>query len=201
MEDSFVGVLHAIGQALEIPCNLVLIFLIVVTLAQVGHVLIEAFFEIRHGRLNGISLVREIYGREPDEQRTLLEESRLNKREKKMLLELLNTVHMEEMRQAIAQRLLAEQEAYYGRILHITEMVSKLGPMFGLLGTLIPLGPGIVALGMGDIQALSASMGMAFDTTIAGVISAAVCSVLSAVRRRWYKRSMENIELLMEGIL
>lgn len=36
--------------------------------------------------------------------------------------------------------------------------VAKLGPMFGLLGTLIPLGPGIVALGRSDTAALSQSM-------------------------------------------
>lgn len=53
-------------------------------------------------------------------------------------------------------------------------MIAKLGPMFGLLGTLIPLGPGIVALGQGDTVTLSESMNVAFDTTIAGVISAAV---------------------------
>lgn len=58
-------------------------------------------------------------------------------------------------------------------------MIAKLGPMFGLLGTLIPLGPGIVALGQGDTVTLSESMNVAFDTTIAGVISAAVASVIS----------------------
>ena len=34
-------------------------------------------------------------------------------------------------------------------------MIAKLGPMFGLLGPLIPLGPGIVALGQGDTVTLS----------------------------------------------
>lgn len=39
--------------------------------------------------------------------------------------------------------------------------------MLGLLGTLIPLGPGIIALGQGDTQTLSTSLLTAFDTTIA----------------------------------
>ena len=62
-------------------------------------------------------------------------------------------------------------------------MIAKLGPMFGLLGTLIPLGPGIVALGQGDTATLAGSLGVAFDTTIVGVISAAVACVISNVRR------------------
>ena len=119
-----------------------------------------------------------------------------------MLRELISAGSMnEDMRQAVAERLLEKQEARYGKILHVTELVAKLGPMFGLLGTLIPLGPGIVALGTGDVETLSVSMEMAFDTTIAGVISAAVCSVLTGVRKRWYNRNMQNIRLIMESLL
>jgi biopolymer transport protein ExbB/TolQ len=203
MEYSFVELLHTVGQWLAVPCHVILILLMAATVVQTGHVGVELFFEIRrHGRVNSVALVREMNGKSGEEKRALIENSGLFRREKKMLTDLLDTEHMEaSLRQAIAQKLLAENEAYYGRILHITELVSKLGPMFGLLGTLIPLGPGIVALGVGDIQTLSRSMGMAFDTTIAGVISAAVCSVLSAMRRRWYTGNMGNMELLMEAIL
>ena len=79
-------------------------------------------------------------------------------------------------------------------------MIAKLGPMFGLLGTLIPLGPGIVALGQGDTVTLSESMNVAFDTTIAGVISAAA-SVISHIRKRWYNDDMVSLETLMEAVL
>ena len=71
----------------------------------------------------------------------------------------------------------------------------------GLLGTLIPLGPGIVALGQGDTVTLSESMNVAFDTTIAGVISAAVASVISHIRKRWYNDDMVSLETLMEAVL
>ena len=80
-------------------------------------------------------------------------------------------------------------------------MVAKLGPMFGLMGTLIPLGPGIVALGQGDTASLAASLGLAFDTTIAGLISAAVCVVISHIRRKWYEDYMVSMESIMDCIL
>ena len=66
---------------------------------------------------------------------------------------------------------------------------------------LIPLGPGIVALGQGDTVTLSESMNVAFDTTIAGVISAAVASVISHIRKRWYNDDMVSLETLMEAVL
>ena len=80
-------------------------------------------------------------------------------------------------------------------------MVAKLGPMFGLLGTLIPLGPGIVALGQGDTATLAGSLAVAFDTTISGLISAAICLVISNIRKRWYDSDLVSLEALMECVL
>lgn len=199
---SLVDILHTAGQAIRIPCNLVLILLMIISVEQVGHVIVESFFEVRHGKLNSIAFAKKLCGKEKEEKLQMIENSLLNRQEKQMLKELVSADNMsDDMRQAVAERLLEAQRARYARVLYITELVVKLGPMFGLMGTLIPLGPGIVALGTGDVQTLSSSMEMAFDTTIAGVISAAVCSVLTGVRKRWYNRNMQNIQLLMESVL
>jgi biopolymer transport protein ExbB/TolQ len=73
--------------------------------------------------------------------------------------------------------------------------------MFGLLGTLIPLGPGLIALGQGDTYTLSQSMLTAFDTTIAGLAAAAVSFVISTIRKRWYEDYMTSTEALAQCIL
>ena len=52
-----------------------------------------------------------------------------------------------------------------------------------------------------DTLTLSESMNVAFDTTIAGVISAAVASVISHIRKRWYNDDMVSLETLMEAVL
>ena len=196
------NVLHIVGQALSVPCMAILILLMAVKVLQMGHVLIEGFFEWKHQRIDSIELIKKMTGKSQGEKRKIIENSALYPNEKEALSELFEQENLsEDLRRAIAQKLLEEQEAHYGKILNITETVAKLGPMFGLLGTLIPLGPGIVALGRGDTMTLSNSMETAFDTTIAGMISAAVCSVLSGIRKRWYTRNVENIEVLMESIL
>ena len=102
---------------------------------------------------------------------------------------------------ALAQRLLASEEAHYDRATMLTDLTVKLGPVFGLLGTLIPLGPGIVALGQGDTETLSASLGVAFDTTIAGLISAAICYIISGIRKRWYEDYLTTTETIMISII
>ena len=69
--------------------------------------------------------------------------------------------------------------------------------MFGLMGTLIPLGPGIVALGQGQTDILAASIGVAFDTTVAGLITAGVAYVVGRIRGNWYENYLGALEAAM----
>ena len=69
------------------------------------------------------------------------------------------------------------------------------------MGTLIPLGPGIVALGQGDTATLSGSLLVAFDTTVAGLIVAAVVLVIAKIRRRWYDQYMSALEAAVTTLL
>jgi biopolymer transport protein ExbB/TolQ len=73
--------------------------------------------------------------------------------------------------------------------------------MLGLLGTLIPLGPGLIAMGRGDTYTLSLSLLTAFDTTIAGLAAAAAAYVVSGIRRNWYENYMTLLETLMLCVL
>jgi biopolymer transport protein ExbB/TolQ len=104
-------------------------------------------------------------------------------------------------RESLAGSLLSQERGHYDLRVRITDLVMRLGPMFGLLGTLIPLGPGIIALGRGDTYTLSTSLLTAFDTTIAGLIAAAVATVISTIRKRWYARYMGQLESVTECLL
>jgi biopolymer transport protein ExbB/TolQ len=121
----------------------------------------------------------------------------LLKNQKEVLIELTNHPQFNEiMREALAVRLLEQEQARYDGIVRLSELVARLGPMFGLLCTLIPLGPGIIALGQGDTYTLSVSLMTAFDTTIAGLSAAAVATIITSIRRTWYKHYMSILESL-----
>jgi biopolymer transport protein ExbB/TolQ len=72
----------------------------------------------------------------------------------------------------------------------------RLGPMLGLMGTLIPLGPGLVAMSQGDIATLSNNLVIAFTTTVAGLASGGVDYLMHTIRRRWYARDLGDLEYL-----
>lgn len=180
-------ILHTIAQALLIPCLIILIVLMAGAVWQIGDIVVEYIAERRKHKCEVPQLLRDVHTAGADGLADLIENSGLLRRQKKALLELAESRNLpKDTLTALAERLLATEEARNARTTSVTDMIAKLGPMFGLLGTLIPLGPGIVALGQGDTVTLSESMNVAFDTTIAGVISAAVASVISHIRKRWY---------------
>ena len=76
--------------------------------------------------------------------------------------------------QAHRQRLLADYEIMADKDLAISKTLSKMGPMLGLMGTLIPMGPALVGLSTGDISSMAYNMQVAFATTVVGLFAAAI---------------------------
>lgn len=132
----------------------------------------------------------------------VINKSSLQTRQKKALINLISNVNLSEvLLQGLAQKILLKEEEYYDSQVSRTDLIAKLAPMFGLVGTLIPLGPGLLALGEGDAMTISKSLLIAFDTTIIGLISAAISFVISKIRKKWYEEYILNIQLIMECIL
>ncbi|MDD4378174.1 MAG: MotA/TolQ/ExbB proton channel family protein [Eubacteriales bacterium] len=195
-------VMHTIGQTVMIPCLIILILLIIVALWQVGDILVETITERKKMKEDVPQLLKDIHNSSNDEIRVIIEKSMLLTRQKIAIYELIDSSDMSRPSlEALAERLLATEQEKYEKAVEITDLVAKLGPMFGLLGTLIPLGPGIIALGQGDTKTLSESIGVAFDTTIAGMLAASIALVISSIRKRWYNGYMVSLESIMECIL
>ena len=201
MSSVFHDILRAIASAMEVPVVIGLILFIAFTLFSIGWWAVEYFRERRHMQVSLPALLNQLRAAEGGVAETI-EKSGLLRRQKDALLEL--TKHPEfdaAMRESLGANLLEREQSHYDGILKCTDLVSKLAPMLGLMGTLIPLGPGIMALGQGDTYTLSVSLLTAFDTTIAGLIAAAFCLVISTVRRRWYSGYMADLETLMDCAL
>ena len=137
-----------------------------------------------------------------EETKEAVRKSRLLKRQRNALLELLSHPDITPlMRESLAARIVEEEQNVYSRRIRISDIIAKIGPILGLLGTLIPLGPGIIALGQGDTITLSSSLLTAFDTTILGLLSAGTAMVISTIRKSWYNNYMSVLETLAECIL
>lgn len=194
--------LRAIASSMQTPTIVILLLLLSISVIALGSLLAEWFTEHRRMKAK-IPEVIDLFHVVPlTELDRTIDESGLLKRQKAALIALTSRISLpEHSREALARQLIFDEQNRYDKIVKWTDIIARIGPMFGLLGTLIPLGPGLIALGQGDTKTLSASLLIAFDTTIAGLISAAVAFVVSSIRKRWYDSYLVGMETLMEAIL
>lgn len=101
---------------------------------------------------------------------------------------------------AQVQRLLANFEIAADKDLATSKTLTKLGPILGLMGTLIPMGPALVGLSTGDIASMAYNMQVAFATTVIGLFAGAIGFLTQQVKQRWYLQDMTNLEFLAELI-
>lgn len=74
------------------------------------------------------------------------------------------------------------------------DLLARVGPTLGLMGTLIPLGPGIAALGRGDFLTLSQAVATAFDTTVLGLLIGLLAYLIGRFRRYAYEAALSHLE-------
>ena len=104
----------------------------------------------------------------------------------------------EQQNKAQVQRLLANFEIAADKDLAISKTLTKLVPILGLMGTLIPMGPALVGLSSGDIASMAYNMQVAFATTVIGLVAGAIGFLTQQVKQRWYLQDMTNLECLVE---
>lgn len=195
--------MRAVASAMQTPVILILMLLLAFTVFLIGWVIVEFFTERRLLKAKLPALVdalNETKNRE--ETKACVAKSGLLKRQRAALTELLSHPELTPlMRESLAVRIVTEEQSHYDVRLKTSDLVARIAPLLGLLGTLIPLGPGIIALGQGDTMTLSSSLMTAFDTTILGLISAAAAMVISTIRKNWYNNYMSVLETAAECIL
>lgn len=202
VSEFFKDALRAVSSGLQIPTIIILILLIIIAVLMLGSVIAEYFSERKALKESIPGLIDRLQGKNMSEMKTVIFGSELLKRQKKAAETLIDRIaYPDNTREALARQLLADEESRYNKITKLTDVIARTAPMFGLMGTLIPLGPGLIALGQGDTKTLSDSLLIAFDTTVAGLISGAVSYVISGVRKSWYEQYMIGLETIFEAVL
>jgi biopolymer transport protein ExbB/TolQ len=89
---------------------------------------------------------------------------------------------------------LADYELAVERRLDRTRILVRAGPALGLMGTLIPLAPGLAALGHGDVATLATDLRTAFAATTIGLLVGTVAFALTLTRTRMYTEDLTALE-------
>ena len=95
-----------------------------------------------------------------------------------------------------AQRILSALEIDHETRISAARVLGRTGPMLGLMGTLIPLGPALLGLAEGDLQSLAENMLVAFATTVIGLLIGALGFFVQQSRQRWAAEDMARAEYI-----
>ncbi|AWX32793.1 MotA/TolQ/ExbB proton channel family protein [Methanosphaera sp. BMS] len=194
--------INTIATSLLIPVLIVLVIIVIWTLVEIGILIAEYS---KRNKLTDEQLDKIVDAISNAETTNQIEEvirgSNLNKEYIDVLLKVLSGHRFSDnTMEAYSRKAIDSEEFALGRTLARTDIISRIGSGCGLLGTLIPLGPGLASLGSGDIATLSAQLIIAFNTTTVGLASSLIAYIMGKIRRSWYDEDMATVYVIAEAI-
>ena len=197
------GSLDVISQSLTIPVLVILLIIVIISIITLGGLISEytSRRKVPVGRIR--DLIYEINSAASvDALKSVIGDAEIPKSQKKVLTEIASSSALDiNSREALARKLVEFEEEKIDQRLQKTDIITRVGPTLGLMGTLIPMGPGLAALGAGDVNTLAESLTLAFNTTIVGIGSGALCYVISKIRSGWYDRYLSDLDALSDAVL
>ena len=87
---------------------------------------------------------------------------------------------------------LFEDEA--AKDVNLSRLLTKLGPVLGLIGTLISMSPALVGLSEGDISGMAYNMQVVFSATVVGLFISVVGLFSQQLKARWYAKDLGKLD-------
>lgn len=98
----------------------------------------------------------------------------------------------------LLEKLENDMEIQAARQLGRLSLGIRIGPILGMMGTLIPLGPALIALSNDNVNEMANDLVIAFSTTVLGLMVGGVSYVMWLPRRNWYAQDLADIEFVCQ---
>lgn len=108
---------------------------------------------------------------------------------------LLTLVDAPHLTQAYVDYQLTQFEISADKDLSTSKLLAKVGPVLGLIGTLISMAPALMGLSTGNIEGMAYNMQIVFATTVVGLVISLVGLVSLQYKQRWYAEDLSILEL------
>lgn len=110
-------------------------------------------------------------------------------------------IEREGRHEATAKKALDDLEIDMARRLSWLSFATRVGPMLGLVGTLLPLGPALRGLASEDLGTLAQELEIAFTSTVFGLLIGGLTYAAGVIRRNWYDQDISDLEFLLDTSL
>jgi biopolymer transport protein ExbB/TolQ len=188
--DGIADALARIASSLRTPVLILALLALLICAVETGRFTIELWSRTRAGRGALRTLVRQVMAN--PSQAAALSVRAPSSFARTALLEIARANIAGEQRGI--EHALADFELAVQRRLDHTRILVRAGPALGLMGTLIPLAPGLAALGHGNVSTLAADLRTAFAATTIGLLVGTVAFALTLTRTRMYTEDLTALE-------
>ena len=96
--------------------------------------------------------------------------------------------------EAYADYIITHYETEAAKDVNLSRLLTKLGPVLGLIGTLISMSPALVGLSTGDISGMAYNMQVVFSATVVGLVISAVGLFTQQLKSRWYAKDVNRLD-------
>jgi len=205
------NIIYLISNALLIPVMALLVGGVAFSLFELGRFVYE--FILRRKHPSRIEEIAWIFDRENATEAERKSGERLrealkiirSKGSSKLVHDFINDLERlcakikdERILKVQVEKTIQDYEEKVARRTEITRILVRVGPMLGLMGTLIPMGPALLALSQGDVVTLANNLIIAFGTTVLGLLIGGIAYMMTEVRNRWYDKDLSDIAYICE---
>ena len=185
--DTISEILFWVANSLLIPDIIALLLLFVRSLLLVGSFYNHFITKQKNDKLLN-DLIQNLSAEKVENLKSILPQ-----KDNSLYVKYLRKLLSREPSEAYSEYLISNFETEADKDLSISKILAKIGPVLGLIGTLIAMSPALVNLSSGDVSGMAYNMQIVFATTVIGLVVSMAGLITLQFKQRWYSQESNHL--------
>ena len=185
--DTISEILFWVANSLLIPDIIALLLLFVRSLLLVGSFYNHFITKQKNDKLLN-NLIQDLSAEKVENLKSILPQ-----KDNSLYIKYLRGLLSREPSEAYSEYLISNFETEADKDLSISKILAKIGPVLGLIGTLIAMSPALVNLSSGDVSGMAYNMQIVFATTVIGLVVSMAGLITLQFKQRWYSQESNHL--------
>ena len=185
--DTISEILFWVANSLLIPDIIALLLLFIRSLLLVGSFYNHFITKQKNDKLLN-NLIQDLSAEKVENLKSILPQ-----KDNSLYINYLRRLLSREPSEAYSEYLISNFETEADKDLSISKILAKIGPVLGLIGTLIAMSPALVNLSSGDVSGMAYNMQIVFATTVIGLVVSMAGLITLQFKQRWYSQESNHL--------
>ena len=193
--DTISEILFWVANSLLIPDIIALLLLFVRSLLLVGSFYNHFITKQKNDKLLN-NLIQDLSAEKVENLKSILPQ-----KDNSLYIKYLRKLLSREPSEAYSEYLISNFETEADKDLSVSKILAKIGPVLGLIGTLIAMSPALVNLSSGDLSGMAYNMQIVFATTVIGLVVSMAGLITLQFKQRWYSQESNHLFFISQILI